>query len=132
MKTKSTLILYRSFILAVILFSGVATFTSCSVTENVPGPETKNADEIAVKSKTARKDRSVKIYPDLVKKLIHVKNMENQPLDFYVFDYEGAIVLHYKMDEKEHKKISGLKRGGYLYQVFGGDEMTESGKLIIK
>jgi hypothetical protein len=36
------------------------------------------------------------------------------------------------MDEGDHRKISGLYKGLYVYQVFMGDEMSESGKIIIK
>lgn len=132
MKKKSTLTTYRSFILTSSLLFIIAALTACSVVENVPGTETKNAEEISKKAKVTHKDYSVKIYPDLVKRMIHVKSTETRQLDFYVFDTEGTMVVHYKMKEKEHKKISGLKRGAYVYQVFGGDEMTSSGKIIIK
>jgi phage host-nuclease inhibitor protein Gam len=63
---------------------------------------------------------------------MHVKNAADEKLDFFVFDNEGAIKVHYKMTEKDHKKISGLEKGIYTYQVFKKDEMSESGKIIIK
>lgn len=103
----------------------ISSFTACTVVDSARATEAK-------KTKTARKDRVVKIYPDIVKRVMHVRNMENQQLDFFVFDAGGAIVLHYKMDEMEHKRISGLNRGAYVYQVFSGDAMTESGKINIK
>jgi hypothetical protein len=56
----------------------------------------------------------------------------NTEVDFFVFDTEGTIKVHYKMNEKDHKKINGLDRGIYTYQVFKNDEMSESGKIIIK
>lgn len=132
MKKNFTLTFYRKFIVASSLFWGLTAFISCSVVENVPGTETKEAEETAKKAKPTRKDRSVKVYPDMLKRVFHVKNTDTLQLDFYVFDTEGAIVVHYKMDENDHKKITGLKRGSYVYQVFGGDEMTSSGKIIVK
>ena len=86
----------------------------------------------AKKAKTSRREREVKIYPDMLKRMMHVKNVENTPVDFFVFDLQGTIMVHYKMNEKDHKKINGLEKGTYTYQVFKDDEMSESGKIIIK
>ena len=97
---------------------------SCSVTENT-NAESKNA-------KTSKKEKEVKIYPDLLKKVMHVKSVETAKVDFFVFDSEGTIMVHYKMNEKDHKKINGLEKGTYTYQVFKNDEMSESGRIIIK
>ena len=123
MKTKSTQDFYRTLFYSACLLLTFTAFTACSVVESAPATE---------RDKTSRKERAVKIRPDIVKRVMHVKNTENEKLDFFVFDGGGAIVLHYKMAEKEHKTISGLDRGTYVYQVFAGDAMTESGKLTIK
>ena len=64
--------------------------------------------------------------------LFRSKNIEDNELDFFVFDMEGTLLVHYKMNEKDHKKINGLEKGTYTYQVFKKDEMSESGKLVIK
>lgn len=98
---------------------------SCSVTENMNTAEPK-------KTKTTKKEKEVKIYPDMLKRVMHVKNVENTQVDFFVFDSQGTIMVHYKMNEKDHKKINGLDKGTYTYQVFKNDEMSESGKIIIK
>ena len=98
---------------------------SCSVTESAVTVDSRNG-------RVSRKEREVKIYPDLLKKVIHVKNIETQRVDFFVFDSEGTITVHYKMDEKGHKKINGLEKGTYTYQVFKNDEMSESGRIVIK
>ena len=98
---------------------------SCSVTENTNATESKNA-------RILKKEKEVKIYPDLLKKVMHVKNVETARVDFFVFDAEGTIMVHYKMNEKDHKKINGLEKGTYTYQVFNNDEMSESGRLVIK
>ena len=124
MKTKSTLKIYRGAGAFISLFFVLAFFTSCSV-ENVPSGATNN-------TKFSHKERNVKIYPDIIKRVIHVKNVEDAALDFFVFDLEGTLVIHYKMKEGDRKNISGLERGSYVYQVFKEDEMRNSGKLNIK
>lgn len=133
MKSNSTRTFSGSFLKAIPAFLLLVAVVSCTVVESVPASETNDAKKVADNvSRTSRKDRAVKIYPDIVKRVMHVKNTEASPLDFYVFDPAGTLVVHYKMDEKDHKKITGLKRGSYIYQVFEKDEMTESGKLNIR
>jgi hypothetical protein len=125
MKTNST----SSYLKKLSLFSGLAfllgSAQSCTVTENTNAVEAK-------RTKVSRKEREVKIYPDVLKKVMHVKNVVNAEVDFFVFDTQGTIMVHYKMNEKDHKKIDGLEKGIYTYQVFKNDEMSESGKIIIK
>jgi len=125
MKINSTLSYLKnsSFLFGLTLLLGST--QSCSVTENANVTESKNA-------RTSKKEREVKIYPDLLKKVMHVKNVETAKVDFFVFDAGGTIMVHYKMNEKDHKKINGLEKGTYTYQVFKNDEMSESGKIIIK
>ena len=110
------------------LFSSLALLglaQSCAVTENVNTADTK-------KTRPTKKEKEIKIYPDMVKRVMHVKNVVDQQVDFFVFDSEGTIMVHYKMSEKEHKKINNLDKGTYTYQVFKNDEMSESGKIIVK
>lgn len=125
MKTNSTRSYLKnsSFLFGLALLLGST--QSCTVTENTSIAESKNA-------KTSKKEREIKIYPDLLKKVMHVKNVETAKVDFFVFDSEGTIMVHYKMYEKEHKKINGLEKGTYTYQVFKNDEMSESGKITIR
>jgi hypothetical protein len=125
MKTNSTLFYFRKLSLFSSLAFLLGSAQSCSVTENVSTAEAK-------KTKTSRREREVKIYPDMLKRMMHVKSVENTLVDFFVFDPEGTIMIHYKMNEKDHKKINGLEKGTYTYQVFKNDEMSESGKIIIK
>ena len=124
MKKNSTLsyIKNSSYLFGLALLLGST--QSCSVTENTSA-ESKNA-------MTSKKEKEVKIYPDLLKNVMHVKNVETAKVDFFVFDSEGTIMVHYKMNEKDHKKINGLEKGSYTYQVFKNDEMSESGRIIIK
>jgi len=125
MKTNSTLSLLKKLSFGFSLAASLGLAQSCSVTESVT---------IADKNKTrvTKKDREVKIYPDIIKKTMHVKNIESSEVDFFVFAVDGTLMVHYKMNEKDHKRINGLEKGTYTYQVFRNDEMSESGKLIIK
>jgi hypothetical protein len=125
MKSSFTLNNCRKYFFILLVVASAGAFLSCSVVQSAPNAEYK-------KGNTSRKQRNVRIYPDMLKRIMHVKNIEEAPLDFFVFDLEGTLVRHYKMQEGDHKKIGGLDRGAYVYQVFKGDEMSESGKLNIK
>lgn len=125
MKSSFTLNNCRKYFFILLVVASAGALLSCSVVQSAPNAEYK-------KGNTSRKQRNVRIYPDMLKRIMHVKNIEEAPLDFFVFDLEGTLVRHYKMQEGDHKKIGGLDRGAYVYQVFKGDEMSESGKLNIK
>ena len=114
------------------LWLSLAAFTSCTAVQNISASEDKKGKAKTEKTKSSRNAKVVKIYPDLVKRVMHVKSTEDRELDFFVFDASGAIVAHHKMTEKDHIRISDLKIGSYIYQVFEGDEMTESGKMVFK
>ncbi len=94
----------------------------------------KNFDD---EKKPAKKERSfknqnvVKIYPDVIKKTMHVvaKSANEKDIDFLVFDLNGNMVLDYKMKAGEKRAISNLKRGSYMYHVFSEDEYLTTGKL---
>lgn len=77
---------------------------------------------------------SVKIYPDVLKREMHVVAKDNggKMIDFFVFDLEGTLVQNYKMNAKDHYRISGLAKGIYVYRVFNGDEETATGKFEIR
>jgi hypothetical protein len=124
MKTNFTHAPYKKILIIPLLAFFITAFFSCSVTEETAAG-TKNTNSV-------NKEKNVKIYPDIVKRMMHVKSTENNPLDFLVFDNKGTLMLHYKMQEKDHKTITGLERGKYTYQVFIKEEMSETGKLIIK
>lgn len=97
-------------------------------------------DKPAKKNKTKAKafaslnNNSVKIYPDAIKRDMHViaKDNDGKEIDFFVFDIEGSLMQHYKMKAKDHTKISGLARGTYVYRVFCSDEETAAGKFEIR
>jgi hypothetical protein len=83
---------------------------------------------------SSRNNNAVKIYPAIIKKAMHVVAKENdgKEIDFFVFDQEGTLLKHYKMNDGDHKKITGLERGKYIYHVFCGDEQTATGKFDIR
>ena len=83
---------------------------------------------------TSKNNTAVKIYPDALKRIMHVIAKENQgkEVEFFVFDMQGTLMLNYKMKSGDHQKIVGLARGSYEYRVFTGDEQTASGKFLIK
>ena len=83
---------------------------------------------------SSRNNHAVKIYPDVIQKAMHVvaKENEGKQIDFFVFDLEGTLMKHYKMEEGDREKITGLERGKYIYHVFCGDEETAIGKFDIR
>ncbi|MBK6825616.1 MAG: T9SS type A sorting domain-containing protein [Chitinophagaceae bacterium] len=87
-----------------------------------------------MKTFTKLNNDAVKIYPDAIKRSMHViaKGNDAVTTDFYVFDLEGTLMKHFKMAPRDHQKIHGLKRGTYIYRVFSGDEETAAGKFEIR
>jgi hypothetical protein len=89
----------------------------------------------AKKSKShAKNNISVKIYPDPLKRILHVVARENKgkEIDFFVFDLQGTLVLNYRMKSNDHQRITGLPKGAYMYNVFCGDIQTASGNFVIR
>ena len=78
--------------------------------------------------------KPVKIYPDIIKREMHVvaKDNDGKELNFFVFDISGNLMQQYKMKARDHYRISGLKKGIYIYRVFAGDEETATGKFEIR
>ncbi len=99
--------------------------------------EYKFGEKIPVKKKfktkifSSRNNSSVKIYPDFIKRDMHVIAKDNNKdiLDFFVFDIQGTLSFHKKMKANEHECLKNFKRGKYIYRVFNGDEETAAGEL---
>ena len=74
---------------------------------------------------------TVKIYPDFVKREMHViaKKKNKKVVDFFVFDMQGTLLFNKRMKANDHAKIQNLHRGKYLYRVFAGDEETTAGEI---
>jgi hypothetical protein len=83
---------------------------------------------------SSKNNKVVKIYPDMVKREMHVIAKENggSQIDFFVFDLQGTLVQQYKLNEKDHKRIAGLAPGTYIYRVFSGDTESAAGKFEIR
>lgn len=66
--------------------------------------------------------------------MLHVKNTSTDinEVQFYVFDLEGVMIENIKLTRNERKKISGLNKGTYMYEVFNEDESIERGKIIVE
>lgn len=100
--------------------------------------EEKPAKKAKAKNKTkafaSLNNSAVKIYPDVIKRDMHVvaKDNDGKTIDFFVFDANGAIVHHTKMNSKDHTKLTGLARGTYVYRVFCGDEEKATGNFEIR
>jgi hypothetical protein len=125
MKTSFTQNKIRDHLLAFSGITLIALFSSCAAEVTVLSQNSKQ-------DKKMKMERQVKIYPDLVKRVMHIRNIEKEEVDFFVFDQEGMLMKHIRMNEGDHRKIAGLSRGAYVYQVFKKDEMSEYGKLKIK
>jgi hypothetical protein len=85
-------------------------------------------------SYASRNNQSVRIYPDVLKREMHVvaKYNDGREVEFFVFDLEGMLVRHEKLSPKEKLTLSDLERGKYRYNVFCGDEETAAGTFEIR
>jgi hypothetical protein len=134
MKLKFTHVITGSFFALATL---AQPYASMANTGSIDDPKTKDIKDVktAAKATASRNNSSVKIYPDIVRRVMHVvarEDNEGKGLDFFVFDLEGTLVQHYKMKTGEHQKIAGLKRGKYVFRVFAGDEETATGNFDIR
>lgn len=87
-----------------------------------------------VKKRAGKKSRAVRIYPDIMKRTMHVisKDVNENPVDFYVFALDGTLLANHRLNPGDHVRIGDLPRGTFVYEVFDGDEMAEKGKLEIR
>ena len=106
---------------------------------NTGGEEPKEESSKKNKSKktnsfSSLNNNSVRIYPDVLKRDMHVVAKENngKPIEFFVFDLEGTLIQNYKMKAKDHVRLNGLNRGKYQYRVFCGDIETAAGNFEIR
>ena len=99
--------------------------------------EYKAGEKIALKKKfktklfSSKNNSSVKIFPDFIKREMHViaKDNNKEVLDFFVFDIQSTLVFHKKMKAGEHESLKKFKVGKYIYRVFTGDEETAAGEF---
>jgi hypothetical protein len=110
----------------------ILTITSAFNTENsfsVQNNFLNNSD----KGKGAKKKSTIKLYPNPSPNgVITVNSTINESLHFYVFDLEGTLLHRIILKGKDQKKISNLKKGTYIYDVFKNDESIEQGEIVVK
>ena len=131
MKLKST----QSVIVTCVVLSmmlSTASFAGGPGNDDPKGK--KEVKKAKAKVSSSRNNSSVKIYPDILKRVMHVvaKDNDGVDIDFFVFDLEGSIVKHYKMKSGDHEKIADLDRGKYVFSVFSGDDETATGNFDIR
>lgn len=98
-----------------------------------PAKKDKRKSEKSSNKQNSLNNESVKIYPDILKRDMHVVVKNNSPvLDFFVFDIQGTLISNYKMQSKDHIKLTNLKKGIYIYRVFNGDAETATGQFEIR
>ena len=131
MKLKST----QSVIVTCLVLSMMLSTTSFAGGPGNDDPKgKKEVKKAKAKVSSSRNNSSVKIYPDILKRVMHVvaKDNDGVDIDFFVFDLEGSIVKHYKMKSGDHEKIADLDRGKYVFSVFSGDDETATGNFDIR
>ncbi|HTD93705.1 MAG TPA: hypothetical protein VK644_07835 [Chitinophagaceae bacterium] len=133
MKIKTTLTSYALIVLCVLLiqpYSSSAAGITPAVTANDGG---KRGAKKAI-TYSSRNNHSVRIYPDALKRVMHViaKGNDGKEIDFFVFDLEGTLIQHYKMGAGDHEKLVNLERKKYVYQVFSGDEESAIGQFEMR
>ena len=131
MKLKLTRSIIQGFIVLCLLTHSFASFAS-GITNDDP-KDKKEEKETNKKVSSSRNNSSVKIYPDIFKRVMHVVAKDGEAMiDFFVFDSEGVIVKHYKMKSGDHQRITDLARAKYVFSVFCGDEQTATGKFEVR
>ena len=92
-------------------------------------------DTILVKKINQQNDEEVVIIsPNPSNGNLQVKNNHRNARDIqlYVFDIDGVMIENIRLQAKETKKINGLLKGTYMYDVFVKDESIERGKIIVE
>lgn len=121
-----------TFILAGLLMVAQSLVANGSPFEEQPVKKGKNKTEKSKKFDQLN-NGVIKIYPDILKRTMHVISKEGQEqMDFFVFDLQGTLKQHVKMNPKDHYKVAGLARGIYIYRVFSGDNETATGQFEIR
>jgi hypothetical protein len=90
------------------------------------------SDSIYIHSHTIKRN-TVRLYPNPTSDgVVTISSITNEALFFYVFDVEGTLIRQVELKAREEKKITGLGKGTYSYDVFQNDESIEQGKIIVK
>ncbi len=124
-------LLYATMLLLACGFLTPATLMASGKTLSVIGKDEDGGKKSSRKEKSFKNQNVVRVYPDVIKKSIHVvaRSGNEKEIEFLVFDINGNMVLNYKMKAGEKKAINKLKKGDYMYHVFSDDEYLTTGKI---
>lgn len=135
MKQKQSVLTVRViiFLLAAVVCS--ANIYAANTANDVPVIKkfTEDDKKPSKKGKSSKASTSsvIKIYPDALKRAMHVvaRQGNEKEIDLYVFDVDGNMVANYKMKAGDRKVLSGLKKGSYVYHIFSEDESIGTGQM---
>lgn len=132
MKIKSTLISLTA-LCCLVMINPYHSQAAVSA-KNPVNPVDEKKPFAKVKTLSSRNNHAVKIYPDAIRRVMHVvaRDNDSKEIEFFVFDMDSTLVEHFKMKEGDHQRLSGLQRGRYVYHVFAGDEETATGNFTIR
>ncbi len=117
-------LLFLSLVSIAAITSPVKTIKSFSVQNNF-SDSLQKANPVII-------EKNVRLHPNpTMDGTITINSTLNAPLHFYVFDEEGALLHRILLKGKAQKRITGLKKGTYMYDVFKNDESIEQGKIIV-
>ena len=131
MKTVLSRSFFTKTIYCSLLAFGVLISHSVFATDDTEAAK-KKKKETRDQPTSSLNNKSVKVYPDPIKRQIHVISKVKTETTFFVFDLEGTLIVNRIVKEGEHFKISGLERGFYTYHLFNGDEEKATGKFEIR
>ncbi len=94
----------------------------------------KSGNKIVNDTETPSKKTFVKLFPNpAINGVTTVSSLSiNDELNFYVFDAEGTLLHQVVLKDTKPHKISDLKKGTYIYEVFKNSESIEQGNLLVK
>jgi len=86
------------------------------------------------KKRSTKRNRNLRIYPDVIKRSMHViaRDGNESTLEFFVFALDGTLMAHHRLEPGDHIQLEEMPRGMYTYEVFDGDEISEKGKLEMR
>lgn len=124
---KSTIVI---IFLTGMMCNEIAAQTFASATQNVV-----KADTMLVRKVNQQAGDDVLIIsPNPSNGNLQVKNNHRSEKDIqlYVFDVDGVMIENIRLQARQTKKINGLVKGTYLYDVFVKDESIERGKIVVE
>ena len=122
----------KSIYCCLIAFGVLISYSLYAKDDNDEEGDKKKKKETKTSTSFSLNNKSVKIYPDAIRREMHVVSKEKSETTFFVFDTEGTLLVNRILKEGEHIKLSGLKRGFYTFHVFDGDEEKATGKFEIR